>query len=262
MPFIAFASLPKLLRHVARMAIVCLCASLVLPSARADDDSGLRTPPRAALDHYDRGRAHYQAGRYQEAVVELERALELDPDSPNLLYNLARVYELLGNIERSIAYYQRYYAMLPAGEAEERERVAGTIHRLEGAKSQPLRPPETRTIPVVLPTQRGVADGAFWTLASLSLAALVAGTVTGGLALREQRATQTFVLGRDGDVAEREAHAKRADRLALTSDVSIATGAIGGLTSVLLYALRSRPVVSPSVAVVQHGLMLSLRGQL
>jgi len=262
MSFAASASPKKLWREVARVAIACLCASLVITSTRAQDDTGVRPAPAAALDHYARGRAHYQAGRYRDAVVELELALELDPDSPNLVYNLARVDELLGEIDKSIAYYRRYYDMLPSSEKDERERVASTIQRLEGARSQPLRPPETREVPVVVPTERGVADATFWTLASLSLAALVAGAVTGGIALRDEHRTRDFVLGPDGDVAARNRLADRTDNLAIATDVCIAAGAVGGLTSILLYALRSRPVLSPEVAVQQHGMVLSLRGEL
>ena len=270
MSLAVLASPPKPLRLFVRVAIACLCASLVLAttrtSAHADEPvtqpAPARTPPEQALEHYNRGRAFYQQGRYQDAVSELEAALALDPESPNLVYNLARVYELLGQIDRSIAYYRRYYDMLPSSERDERERVASTIQRLEGARKQPLRPLETRTVPVVVPTERGVADGAFWTVATLSLAALVAGGVMGGLALREEHKTQDFVLGRDGDVAERNTLANRADRLALATDISLASGAVGSLTSVLLYALRTRPVVQPAVSFMQHGWVLGLRGDL
>ena len=266
MSLVALSSPHQLLKHVARLAIVSLWASLVLTTAGAQDGVAepepRRSAPSEAIDHYQRGREHYQAGRYEEAVVELELALSLDPDSPNLVYNLARVYELLGTIDRSIGYYERYYGMLPAAEVEERERVAGTIQRLEGARRQPAREPPPKTVKVVVPTERGVADGSFWTLATLSFAALAAGAVTGGLAIRSEHQTRHFVLGRDGTIAARNAKADLTDKLALVSDISVATGAIGGLTSILLYALRSRPVVAPSLSLMQHGMTLSLRGEL
>ena len=270
MSFATSASQPKHGSRIARLAIVGLCVSLVLTTARAQDagqgalaqGQASGSPPNEAVEHYNRGRAHYQAGRYSEAVVELERALELDPGSPNLVYNLARVYELLGDIARSIAYYQRYYAMLPITQVDERERVAGTIQRLEGAKRHPLRQPEPKTIPVLVPMERGVADGAFWTLASLSFAALAAGAVTGGLAVRAEHEARAFVLGRDGDLAKRSAKADMANHLALASDISVASGALGGLTSILLYALRSRPVATPSFTFLQHGVTFSVQGEL
>ena len=38
--------------------------------------------------------------------------------------------------------------------------------------------------------------------------------------------------------------------------------AVGGLTSVLLYALRTRPVIHPGVQLGRAGLTLTLRGTL
>jgi tetratricopeptide (TPR) repeat protein len=269
MPFVAaFASSArKLVRVTADVAIVCVCASLVFTTARAQDASDAIPEPRAAppeaLDHYNRGRAHYRAGRYEEAVVELERALVLDPDSPDLVYNLARVYELLGNIDPSIANYERYRAMLPAHELEERERVSGTIQRLQGARRALANKPKPVTAPpVVARTERGVADGAFWTLASLSLASLAAGAVTGALAGNAEDDANKFVLGLDGDLEDRQRKAERADRLALISDATLAAGAVTGLTSILLYALRTKPVVEPGVALSSHTLVFTLRGEL
>jgi tetratricopeptide (TPR) repeat protein len=268
MPLVAAFASParKLVRVVAKMAVVCVCGSLVFTTVRADDASDaipeLRAAPPEALDHYNRGRAHYRAGRYEEAVIELERALELDPDSPDLVYNLARVYELLGNIDPSIRYYERYRAMLPATEVEERERVSGTIERLQGARRALPKKPKPSVPPVVLRTERGVADGAFWTLASLSLAALAAGTATGVLALGAEDDSKQFVLGLDGDLGDRKQKDERANKLALISDASMAVGAIGGLTSILLYALRTKPVISPGISLSQQAVVFSIRGEL
>lgn len=263
-------------RQVAGLAIVLLCSALARASkVHADDVDAERAPPSEALDHYNRGRAHYQAGRYREAVVELEAALALDPGSPNLVYNLARVHELLGDIEPAIGYYERYHSMLPPNESEERQRVMGAIQRLRGAQQHVVRPSEVPvgTVPVVA-TERGVADGAFWTVATLSLAAFVAGGVTGGLALREEKSARDFVLGADGDRKEQLALADKADRLALASDASMAFGAVSGLTAILLFALRTKPVMQTglaphtpsifqaSVVPTASGWTLSLRGSL
>ncbi len=259
-------------RGLARVAIVCACSALLptarLPSVRADDTRGpMHMPPPAALEHYNRGRAHYQAGRYHEAVSELEQALTLDPGSPNLVYNLARVYELLGDIDRALPHYQHYRDILPATALDERARIDSTLQRLRGARKTmlpkaelaetQLRPPN-----LIARTERGVADAAFWTLASLSLAALAAGVISGGMALKANKESRDFVLGVDGDLPERNRHADRADRLALISDVSIGAGAVGSLTSILLYALRTRTIIEAQAAVGPTGFVLGLRGRL
>jgi hypothetical protein len=107
-----------------------------------------------------------------------------------------------------------------------------------------------------------VADGAFWTLASLSLAALAAGTATGVMALGAEEDAKQFVLGLDGDLNDREHKNQRADKLALISDASMAAGAIAGLTSILLFSLRTRPIIEPGVSLSQQAVVFSIRGEL
>jgi tetratricopeptide (TPR) repeat protein len=254
-------------RGLARVAIACACGALGAPMARAEDVRGpMHMPPPAALEHYNRGRAHYQAGRYREAVVELEQALTLDPGSPNLVYNLARVYELLGDIDRALPHYEHYRDMLPASAVEERARIDNTLQRLRGARSTLLPKPEPerqlRPPNLIARTERGVADPAFWTLASGSLAVLVAGGVTGLMALHAERDARDFVLGREGDLDARDRHAERADKLALASDVSFAVGGIGALTSALLYALRTRTIIEPQASFSSAGFSFGVRGAL
>ncbi len=255
-------------RGLARLVIALLCGTLVpVRAVRADDGSpAVHRPPAEALERYKRGREHYQAGRYREAVDELERARELDPGSPNLVYNLARVYELLGEIDHALPQYESYRDMLPASAVDERARVETTIQRLRGARSSlvPKQEPERQLRPpnLIAHTERGVADTAFWTLASISLAALAAGGVAGVLALQTGHDARAFVLGRDGDLAALDRKADQADRLAVISDVSIAVGAVGGLTSILLYALRTRTIIEPQLSFDLGGVTLGVRGEL
>ncbi|HEY6881780.1 MAG TPA: tetratricopeptide repeat protein [Polyangiales bacterium] len=261
--------LHKLGRRLARIALLGMCGALASMPAALADETATHMPPPAALEHYNRGRAHYQAGRYREAVEELEEALTLDPGSPNLVYNLARVYELLGDIDRALPHYAHYRDMLPSTAVDERARVEGTLARLRGArdtlapKPAPERPElQLRPPNLIARSERGVADGAFWTLATVSLAALTAGGVLGVMALRDERDALGFVLGRDGDLAARSREADQADRRALMSDVSFAVGAVGGLTSILLYALRTRTIIEPQANVSSAGFTFGVRGAL
>jgi hypothetical protein len=133
---------------------------------------------------------------------------------------------------------------LPPEEGEERKRVRETISRLQGAQQfveraeHPPSPP-THPAPAV---RHGVADAAFWTLASLSLGSLTAGGITGGRALYKRSQLDEFVLGMDGDLAERDQRAVQVDRLALSSDVLLGVGAVTAVTALLLFAVRTRPV--------------------
>ena len=112
------------------MSVLCQFAPerAFAQAAAAPQTAASTTPPSEALQHYNRGRQHYQAGRYREALQELEVAVNLDPSSPNLVYNVARVYELLGEIDQAIAFYRRYRDMLPANERAERERTVLTCN--------------------------------------------------------------------------------------------------------------------------------------
>lgn len=221
--------------RVLALVLFALCSAAGGARAQESDSS----PPAAAIEHYNLGRAHYQAGRYREAVVELEKALALDPNSPNLVYNVARVYELLGDIPRAITYYEQYQRMLPTGQVAERERVGATLMRLRGAMHQ-VAPASAN--PPAPEMKRGVADAAFWVTLSTGAAALVAGGISGTFALRASHEAQDFVLGKDGGLAARKRVVERSDRLALAADVLFLSGATFVVTGILLYALRKEPV--------------------
>ncbi len=213
----------------------------VAPGAEAADAAAAQAPPERALKHYERGREHYRSGRYRDALLELEIAVNLDPKSQDLVYNVARVYELLGEIDHAIAFYRRYLDMLPAQESLERERTVTTLQRLEGARHVVDHAPK----PVVTIRKRGVADAPFWTLASLSAVALVGSGTTGVLALMGEHDTNRFRLGEDGSAKRRNHLVERTEHLALASDVMLLAGVSLGVTAVLLFALRERTVVAP-----------------
>jgi hypothetical protein len=213
-----------------------------------------------AVQYYQSGRDHFLAGRYREAIVDLERALALDPDSPTLSYNLARVYELLGEIDRAIEYYHAYASSLGASDREERARVEETIRRLEGARTQvrpatvtpPAVPPDDFELnrPVIV-EERGVADAAFWITVGIGGALLAAGAVTGIYALSENAALDDYVLGMPNTCVTVEicddswdARANRVRTFALASDLLLGAGVAAGVTALLLYVLRTREVTT------------------
>jgi tetratricopeptide (TPR) repeat protein len=238
-------------RRVVHVAVRVLCCLLLgafgtTGGAHAQDDAPAAPTATAtanAVEHYDRSREHYQAGRYREALGELLLALQLDPTSANLVYNVARIYELLGDIDNAIAFYHRFEHMLPPEQGEERERVEATLLRLEGARNElaerePVLPPLTPE-PMM---KRGVADAAFWSFAGAGVVTLAAGATTGALAVSSAEKSRTFVLGKDGSEKERTHEVRHAQRLALSSDLLVLAGAGCAITSVLLYVLRKRPV--------------------
>jgi tetratricopeptide (TPR) repeat protein len=235
-----------LLRN-ARVWVVLLCwaGCWVLPAVtRAQEAEAPRLaspsaaePPQAALDHYLRGRRWYLAGRYRDALVELKAALEYDRNSPDLLYNVARVYENLGNFDEAIAYYQRYMEQLPPSANDERDKTEKTVRRLQGAKHEIAQRPATGSA-TSASVSKGRADWAFWLTGGSACALLAAGGVSGVLALKRQDDVARFVVGPDGTIKDRDKLISRANTFALGSDILLASGAVALTGALLLYFLR------------------------
>ena len=61
----------------------------------------------------DRGFVLYLLNRHDEALVELERAIELDPDYDNAYYFAAIVQHELGAFEEAVRYCEEYLARVP-----------------------------------------------------------------------------------------------------------------------------------------------------
>src|SRR3954467_4437432 len=92
-----------LLRKTALLVLVLMLPAL---AARAQDATS------GAREHYQKGTAFYDLGRYQDAIKEFEAAYELKND-PALLYNLAQSHRLAGNAEQALHFYRTYLRRVP-----------------------------------------------------------------------------------------------------------------------------------------------------
>jgi len=256
------------LRAAVFAAFFAVCACLIGPWCSRAAAQG--EPPHEAIALYRSGRAHYDAGRYREAIVDLKAALALDPESPNLLYNVARVSELLGNLDEAIAYYTRYIGMLTDSENDERERIRATVRRLEGARSevstQASQQTETlREVVYVEPTPSGEADALFWIVGGSGVALIGGSVAFGVMALIREEAATKFVIGQDGSATNRETLVNQANGFALASDLSLGVGLAAVTTATLLYFLRTPESgeerhVQVSVSSNGHGGQLNVGG--
>jgi iron complex outermembrane receptor protein len=109
------------LRHLARtLAVSALAAILLAPgAARADE----RTEARA---HFKKGMTAIAEGHYDVGVEELKAAYAILPH-PNVLFNIARAYVDMGDLQNAIDYYRRYLD----GGPKDRDEVAATVASLE-----------------------------------------------------------------------------------------------------------------------------------
>jgi tetratricopeptide (TPR) repeat protein len=160
------------------------------------------------------------------------------------LFNLGRVYELMGEYDRSIDAYEHLLTVI-GPHAEEREQTEVTLERLRGARARATPPPTIEEVGSMDdgPTfvrERGVADEAFWAmLIGGGVVTLVAGGLgIGALTMRGQ--VDGWVLGRDGDVIDRNYVLSNAQAMGIAADV---VGIIGGaaiLAALGLFLFRER----------------------
>lgn len=236
---------PRLRATSAWLHAGLLLASLLASwpvEARAQEQ---REPPSEAMTFFEQARVAYREGRYPDAAADLERALVLDPNAPALLFNLGRVYELMGRYDDSISVYMRLQAVTPATETEERARTEQILERLRGAREHAAPPPTVETVGTIEqgPTfvrERGVADVPFWvTLASGGAITLVA-AILGGVALGAHGELGNRVLSAEYPYTQYQDDLNSAQVLGGVADV---LGAVGGATIVgalLLFGLRER----------------------
>jgi tetratricopeptide (TPR) repeat protein len=91
-------------------------------------------PGRAeARADYQRGKAAYDHGAYDEAIAAFTRAHDRDP-APILLFNIAQSHWKKGEAERALSFYRQYLQEDPSG--AERGRAETRIRELEAAQAR------------------------------------------------------------------------------------------------------------------------------
>jgi len=233
-------------QHFRRRFVLALCAGVLLSSMLASAASAQeREPPSEAMTYFEQAREAYREGRYPDAATDLERALVLDPNAPALLFNLGRVYELMGRYDEAIDIYTRLQAITPATEQEERGRTEQILERLRGAREHAAPPPSVETVGSIEqgPTfvrERGVADVPFWATLGTGGAITIAAAILGGVALAAHGDLANRVLSTDYPYTQYQDDLNNAQVLGGVADI---LGAVGGATilgSLLLFGLRER----------------------
>ncbi|MEN9223756.1 MAG: tetratricopeptide repeat protein, partial [Thermostichus sp. BF3_bins_97] len=77
-------------------------------AALADWSEAIRLDPSPA-HYYNRGVTYYCADRYDEAIADLGRSLEAEPQQPNTLYNRGNALYELGEIKAALDDYDRAF---------------------------------------------------------------------------------------------------------------------------------------------------------
>lgn len=118
-------------RRWLRSVAVVVCVLLGLTSAHADTR-------RDAKRAFQRGMELVRQGRTDEAVTELRRAYRIKPH-PNVLYNIARAYDVAGRVPEAVTAYEEYLAAGPAEPGLAEARLTELREQL--ARERPAEPP-------------------------------------------------------------------------------------------------------------------------
>jgi tetratricopeptide (TPR) repeat protein len=192
----------------------------------------------------------FREGRYREALMLFKAALALQPVG-NLLFNIARTHEKLGETEEAIAYYERF-AKSPDAPPDAVDKAKERLLALRSKdKPKPVEPaPAPAPAPVVVqpepvPTPAapvgvteiyerpddGISDTAVagWSIAGVGAAALILGGVFEGLAVAEEDS-----FSKASTLGAKATHRDRAENYAVIGDVGIGVGIAGVVTGAIL----------------------------
>jgi tetratricopeptide (TPR) repeat protein len=186
--------------------------------------------------------AAFKASDYEGAVANFERAYDKS-NNPNYLFNIGRVYEEAGQIERAIEYYEQFVKQ-PGVDIEERGVAVERLEVLRKVVAETTEQPAPEPVaPAADPTpaaptedpdaprrRRLLIAGA--SLAGIGGAALIGGGVMGGLALADSNA-----ITDETTVAAREDLASAGETKALTADILFAAGGVFAVTGIALIAV-------------------------
>jgi tetratricopeptide (TPR) repeat protein len=100
--------------RVAPPSLARLALTLLLVAGLAHGQAPPPTRAQRAQRHARKAAAHFEAGRYPEAIQEYQAAYKIQPD-PQLQYSLAEANRLAGNKDEAVASYQRYLEAQPDG---------------------------------------------------------------------------------------------------------------------------------------------------
>lgn len=252
---------------------------LVLQSAVVRGADGVSAEADAAAQQaYQRAEAAYRAKDLPSALQEMQQAYQLSQRA-DLLYNLARIEDELGQCTAARAHYRQYLDRVPQGEARKDaqvadERLAGRCAEEAAATAAPVAAPAAAAPLVALPPpqapqtlpRESSADGG--TAQRWVGWSLVAGGVVAGLGaayfwdagLDSRSAYQASVDREEQGGPHRDesldVDKNRHERRAQVLGASSAALLVGGALLVLL-APKAQPAVQSAGLQLQPGLFVA-----
>lgn len=119
-----------------RGLLVGALISLMAPGLHAQTQAQPEAAPagsKSVAQLNEEGTAFYQQRDYRRAIERFIQAYAMDPD-PNLLFNIARSYERLGEVDAAIEKYEQFLNT-PGADASGRSRAQESVRALRESKS-------------------------------------------------------------------------------------------------------------------------------
>lgn len=225
---------------VATLAWAVVLSPLAAPAEAADDVAAvvaeMEQLDQATLDQAEtlffRALAHYRGERFEEAAVDFQKAFVLT-NHRDLLFNIARSRERLGDREGAIKWYRAYLSTAPADET-------AVIHRVRQMGGDPTPAPADLAaiaddVDIDTPLVEEGPGPWPWVAVGVGVAAAGAGAYFGLSALGDAsraRAADT----RQDTISLKDS----AEQSALLADVSFGVSAAAIGTAVVLWWLADR----------------------
>jgi len=230
---------------IRRASMTALIAATLFAPRLASADT---TSEKRAVELYQKSEQLYRNGEFQRAAELLRQAYELDPN-PDLLYNLARALEGLGDFAGAANAYARY--LDNAKDVADRKSIEARIATLR-KQSQPTPPAPAPALPAsaapAKPAPPRAESGSSvltgplpWLIAGAGVVTLAAGAV-----LRASASSQHHDA--DNTVGQKSAESKqqKAEGTATASNVCFVVGGSLALTGtgLVVVGLATRPAES------------------
>lgn len=248
------------------IAVAAATLALMPASSWAQD-----AEPAGEADAYSdltaRASEAYEAGDLPKAVELFKQAYALRPVS-NILYNIGRIYEDLGDIDNAITHYDQFVVapnveQVARRDALDRLKTLREVQKLRDGEGEPQEIAEPTPTPQPTPEPKpksSVAKTLGWTFLGVGGASLVG---SGIFALLTQSQHAAF---EDAEtLEERRDAASSGSSLAVVADTMLVVGAISAVTGGVLLIVSSgggeesaRVRVSPLVGSHGWGLGLDL----
>ena len=233
------------LYRVGRPAIAILFSLLVLPSAHAQEPTATPEPIEViSLDEQQRvffdGVQAFRKGAYGRAA-ELFQSLAVDYQHPDLIFNIARSHEAMGDELGAKAWYEAYLRGSPHDESAIRQKIkALSTQGFAGDAAETVGVPALAlTAPVGSLGKHRTAMG--WLAGGLGLMALSTSVIFGAQAIGAQGSAESSA---DRDVIARF-NAEASDA-AFRSDLMLGGAVIGlGTAAVLWWLMPQESVLAP-----------------